>query len=159
MRDMIVNLSDLPSRSASFESQLSKQGIITRKPLVIEEDILFEWALKHFSIGWANEIKKSILSSPVTCWIAQKENVVVGFSCYETSAKGFFGPTGVVADQRGAGIGELLLLKALESMKELGYAYAIIGGVGPADFYAKKVNARIIEGSEKSNIYNHRIKR
>lgn len=30
---------------------------------------------------------------------------------------------------------------------EQGYAYAIIGGVGPAEFYAKAVGAVLIEGS------------
>jgi hypothetical protein len=35
-------------------------------------------------------------------------------------------------------------------MREMGYAYAIIGGVGPAEFYAKVCGARTIEGSERS---------
>jgi len=33
-------------------------------------------------------------------------------------------------------------------MKNLGYAYAIIGGVGPASFYEKAVGAKLIEGSD-----------
>jgi hypothetical protein len=33
-------------------------------------------------------------------------------------------------------------------MKSQGYGYAIIGGVGPAEFYAKTVGAIAIEGSE-----------
>ena len=32
----------------------------------------------------------------------------------------------------------------------MGYAYAIIGGVGPAEFYEKAVNAKVIEGSDVS---------
>ena len=32
-------------------------------------------------------------------------------------------------------------------MFELGYAYGVIGGVGPADFYARAVGAMPIEGS------------
>jgi len=35
----------------------------------------------------------------------------------------------------------VLLLECLRAMRELGYVYAIIGGVGPADFYAKCVGA------------------
>jgi predicted N-acetyltransferase YhbS len=42
---------------------------------------------------------------------------------------------------RGQGLGTVLLLECLRSMKELGYAYAIIGGVGPNEFYAKAVGA------------------
>ncbi|MEX0750197.1 MAG: hypothetical protein WD359_05250 [Dehalococcoidia bacterium] len=33
-------------------------------------------------------------------------------------------------------------------MWELGYAYAIIGGVGPAEFYAKVCGATVIENSD-----------
>jgi hypothetical protein len=33
-------------------------------------------------------------------------------------------------------------------MRELGYAYAIIGAPGPTDFYAKVAGATIIEGSD-----------
>ena len=32
-------------------------------------------------------------------------------------------------------------------MRDDGYAYAIIGGVGPAEYYAKTVGATLIEGS------------
>ena len=33
-------------------------------------------------------------------------------------------------------------------MREQGFGYAIIGGVGPAEYYAKTVRAMLIEGSE-----------
>ena len=52
--------------------------------------------------------------------------------------------------ERGKGIGKVLLIKALESLREMGYAYVIIGGVGPAEFYEKAVNAKVIEGSDVS---------
>ena len=45
-------------------------------------------------------------------------------------------------------IGKALLFNCLEAMKQQGYGYAIIGGVGPAEFYAKTVGAIPIEGSE-----------
>jgi hypothetical protein len=40
-----------------------------------------------------------------------------------------------------------LLLAALHAQRSRGYAYAIIGGVGPAAFYAKVVGAIDIPGS------------
>ena len=46
------------------------------------------------------------------------------------------------------GIGTALLLACLEDMKHAGYGYAIIGGVGPAEYYAKAVGAVPIEGSD-----------
>ena len=45
------------------------------------------------------------------------------------------------------GIGKVLLLKSLYAMREQGYGYAIIGGVGPAEYYARTVNAELIKGS------------
>ena len=49
---------------------------------------------------------------------------------------------------RGLGLGKALLFKALEGLREIGYAYAIIGGVGPRDFYAKVCGAVEIPGSD-----------
>lgn len=46
-----------------------------------------------------------------------------------------------------AGQGEALLVDALQAMAEQGYAYAIIGGAGPMQFYSKTVGAVKIEDS------------
>jgi len=51
-------------------------------------------------------------------------------------------------DLRGSGAGAALLFRCLEGMRELGYAYAIIGGVGPAEFYQRVCGATVIEGSD-----------
>ena len=157
MIDMLVNLYDLPLHSDTLSSKLSEQFLV-RKPLIIEIDMLHDWVRGNFSINWANEVQKALSSHPITCWVAQSGNDLIGFACYETTAKGFFGPTGVLESFRGKGIGEVLLYKSLESLKEMGYAYAIIGGVGPIDYYKQKVNAKIIEGSEVG-IYSHRLRR
>ena len=58
---------------------------------------------------------------------------------------------------RNQGIGKVLLIKSLQGLKNLGYTYGIIGGVGPAAFYEKAVAAKIIEGSEIS-IYQNMLK-
>ena len=49
---------------------------------------------------------------------------------------------------RNGGIGKALLFACLEDMRQQGFGYAIIGGVGPAEFYTKTVGAVPIEGSE-----------
>ena len=48
-----------------------------------------------------------------------------------------------------SGIGAALLYRCLEAMWEMGYAYAVIGGVGPAEFYEKVCGAFLIPGSEQ----------
>ena len=67
--------------------------------------------------------------------------------CWDATAANFFGPTGVHPRARNKGVGKALLFACLEDMRAQGFAYAIIGGVGPAEFYAKAVGAVAIEGS------------
>lgn len=69
----------------------------------------------------------------------------------------FFGPTRVLDEYQGQGIGKALLIKSLEGLRELGYAYAVIGSVGPVEFYAKCCNAIIIPDS-KPGIYKDFLK-
>jgi predicted N-acetyltransferase YhbS len=53
-----------------------------------------------------------------------------------------FGPTGVLESARGKGIGTALLIAALRGLKEMGYAYGVIGGVGPVQFLRKGCRAQ-----------------
>ena len=74
---------------------------------------------------------------------------MLGFACHDTTAPGFFGPTGTAETARGRGIGAALLASTLQAMRMDGYAYAIIGGVGEhvRGFYEKTVGAVVIDGS------------
>jgi len=89
-------------------------------------------------------------NQPMTCFIAIQEGQLIGFSCYDATALGFFGPTGVEESHRGKGTGKALLLAALLDMKLKGYGYAVIGSVGPAEFYTKMVGAVEIPDSTPS---------
>jgi predicted N-acetyltransferase YhbS len=53
----------------------------------------------------------------------------------------------VLESERGKGIGKELLVRSMIGLRELGYAYAIIGGAGPTDFYEKTLGAIPIPGS------------
>jgi GNAT superfamily N-acetyltransferase len=59
-----------------------------------------------------------------------------------------FGPTGVHPAYRGRGIGAAVLVATLRAMADEGYMYAVIGWVGPAEFYARTVGATLIPDSE-----------
>jgi GNAT superfamily N-acetyltransferase len=95
---------------------------------------------------------------PVTVLIATRDDTLLGFACFDTSAKGFFGPTGVDPAARGQGIGEALLLATLRAMREDGYAYAVIGDPGPVEFYKKRLDALEIPGSDPG-IYRGMLRR
>jgi len=157
MKDMLVRLMDLPDISA-LESKLNNEGIIFRRPIPPEKSFVKDWVNSQFGTYWTNEVDAAFSHLPVHCFIAQKGNEILGFACYEATAKNFFGPTGTAENLRGKGIGKVLLIKSLQALKEMGYAYAIIGGVGPADFYKHTVNAVVIENSEIS-IYQNLIRK
>jgi GNAT superfamily N-acetyltransferase len=146
MQDMLVKLYDLPDHSGIIRS-LRKDGITIRRALAAEKSIVIDWVSQHFGTGWASETEVSFSYQPVACFIATQNESVVGFACYDSAYRNFFGPTGVEEALRGKGIGKALLLECLLAMKALGYAYGIIGGVGPAEFYEKAVGAVLIEGS------------
>jgi predicted N-acetyltransferase YhbS len=102
---------------------------------------------RTFSPGWAAECEVAFGHVPPRCFVAMRDDAVVAFACHDVTRRNFFGPTGVARDERGQGIGEALTLATLAAMREDGYAYAIIGGAGPVDFYARVAGAIEIEGS------------
>ncbi|MEM6763937.1 MAG: GNAT family N-acetyltransferase [Bacteroidota bacterium] len=157
MQDMLVKLYELPDYSQE-ERYLSEQGIIIRRPLAPEKHVLTSWIVEHFSLLWKDECELAFSHMPVSVFWAIREQEVLGFACYDTTARNFFGPTGVSPSARGKGIGKVLLWKALKAMRDHGFAYAIIGGVGPASFYEKQVGATLIPGSDPG-IYRGLVKK
>jgi GNAT superfamily N-acetyltransferase len=145
--DMLVKLYALPPSSDVFE-RLSKAGITTRRALAPEKHMVITWVREHFSEHWASEVDVALSRQPVSCFIAVRQKTILGFACHDATCPNFFGPTGVHPNDRNSGIGKALLFNCLEAMKQQGYGYAIIGGVGPAEFYARTVGAIAIEGSE-----------
>jgi GNAT superfamily N-acetyltransferase len=158
MKDMLVRLMDLPDFSDVEKRLGEKEKIIFRRPIGPEKCLVAEWVMEHFGEYWKAEVEVAFSRQPVSCWLAQRGNQILGFACYESTARNFFGPTGTLETERGKGIGKVLLSKSLESLREMGYAYAIIGGVGPAEYYEKTVGAKPIEGSEVS-IYQNLLRR
>ena len=149
--DMLVKLYNVKDDPALME-KLEGEGILLKKAMRTELTLVTSWVKEKFGQGWADECMAGVLQS--TCWIAVKDKEIIGFACYDTTVKGFFGPTGVSEEMRGKGIGKALLLRCMISLREAGYAYAIIGWVGPAEFYSKVVGATPIEDSWPGTYHN-----
>ena len=145
--DMLVKLYDLPD-ARELREQLAQSGISLRRALAPEKHKIVAWVRDNFSDYWASETDVAFSREPVSCFIAVKDGKILGFACHDVTCRNFFGPTGVDPTARKGGVGNALLLACLEDMKHAGYGYAIIGGVGPADYYARAVGAIAIEGSE-----------
>lgn len=146
MMDMLVRLYDLPGIEEELR-KLGKEGILIRRPGVYERHLVADWVGRNFSPKWVSEAKTAFSRQPVSCYIATREKKILGFACYDVTARGFLGPMGVAEESRKSGVGKVLLVSALNALLELGHAYGIIGGVGPAEFYARTVGAMPIEGS------------
>jgi ribosomal protein S18 acetylase RimI-like enzyme len=146
MSDMLVNLYELPKISPHLE-KLRNEEVIIRIPIAYEKHKVVEWVRNTFGPGWASECDVSFSNHPISCFIATERGNIVGFACYDSTCKNFFGPIGIAGQARGRGIGKALLLACLQAMAANGYAYAIIGKAHPAEFYARTVGAIEIEGS------------
>lgn len=154
MPDMLAKLYDLPS-SAVERERLSGEGVVCRRAESYERTEVLAFVHAHFP-AWEDEAAIGFSAVPPTVFIAVEGRSVQGFACYNVTRPDYFGPTGVDAKARGRGIGKVLLLQCLEALAAEGYAYAIIGGVGPAEFYERAVGATLIPGSERG-IYRNRL--
>jgi len=144
--DMLVKLYNL-NYDLSFIDNLKLKGINIRKPIAPEKSVVLNWIKDTFAQAWADEAEAAFMNNPKSIFIATKDNKIIGFACYDATMLNFFGPTGVCQSARGLGIGKALLKACMIDMKLKGYAYAIIGAVGPAEFYEKAVGATKIEDS------------
>lgn len=147
MVDMLVKLYDLPD-GAPLRQQLAGQGVLVRVCRPFEMHAVAEWIASTFSTRWVSEFQVAMAHQPAGCIIATHKRQVIGFACYDATARGFIGPMGVDPVARMGGVGKALLVTALEQMRAMGYGYAIIGGTGPQDFYSRTVGATVIEGSD-----------
>lgn len=146
MTDMLVKLYSLPDVTHALIYQ-HEHGVEIRRALVPERGIVVDWVRQRWGNAWASECDTAFVRQPLTCFVAIENENLVGFSCHEATYKNFFGPYGVDAKCLRRGIGAALLLIALHDMAALGYAYGIIGGAGPLDFFTRVAGAIPIEDS------------
>ena len=155
MPDMLVRLYDLPD-SQALAARLEAEGVHCRRAEPFERSATVRFVTDRWP-AWEDEATAAFARVPPTVIVAIEGERIVGFAAYNATRPDYFGPTGVDEGHRGRGIGTLLLLRALEALAAEGYAYAIIGGVGPAAFYERAVGAILIPGSEPG-IYGGRAR-
>lgn len=156
MPDMLVKLYGLPEVAPPRDA-LAAKGITCRQAESYERTVVLAFVRAHFP-HWADEADAAFAHLPPSLYISTEGGKVTGFAAYNVTRPDYFGPTGVLKTERGGGIGTVLLLQCLHALAAEGYAYAIIGGVGPAAFYEKAVGATVIPGSE-AGIYGTMLPR
>lgn len=150
MTDMLVKLYAIRN-DWNFIGDQESLGITIRKPIGPEKRYVVDWVRRKFMMEpWASETDMAFSNRPISCFIALQKKKLIGFACYDATALGFFGPTGVLKSHRGKGTGKALLMACMLDMKLKGYGYAIIGSIGPGEFYRKAVGAVEIPDSTPS---------
>jgi len=147
---MLARLYDLPDAAPTLE-RIARAGLRLRRADPWDRLRLRGFIRENFQDVWAMEAERAFSSTPISCYLGLQGPEIVGFAVYECTRRDYFGPTGVREDLRGSGLGTALLLACLNSMREMGYAYAIIGGVGPAEFYEKTIGATVIPGAIRAS--------
>lgn len=145
MQDMLVKLYELPEFASTAVPKNNEIQI--RRAMAPDKIRILDWVRINSGDSACGECDVCFSNNPISCFIATKGKEIIGYACYDATALNFFGPTRVMDCEQGNGVGRVLLLRSLDSMRANGYAYAIIGGVGPAEFYEKTVGATLIENS------------
>lgn len=143
---MLVKLYELPALEPA-RAALAAEGVVCRRAESYERKHVIPFVREHWP-HWVDEASAAFGQVPPTLYFAAEGSRVIGFAAYNAARPNYFGPTGVDETQRKRGVGKVLLLQCLHALAAEGYAYAIIGGVGPAEFYARSVGATLIPGSD-----------
>jgi mycothiol synthase len=142
--DMAVNLCGAELDTTADESRLAAAGIAVRRASPAEAHAVVAW-LREGPWGqsaWPDEAASALARDPVGCHVASREDYL-GFACHGAVRRGWFGPMGTLDTERGRGIGAVLLKRCLADMRAAGLRTARIGWVGPVQFYANAVDARV----------------
>ncbi|MBI3157657.1 MAG: hypothetical protein HYZ20_19940 [Burkholderiales bacterium] len=146
-------------------------AVTLRKPIGPEHDLIVAWVGREFGPGWASEACVALGNRPVSLFVAVESApgdrmpattqaaapsaatttepaarpgptpALLGFACYDATARGMVGPIGVADAARGRGVGAALLRACLRDMHAAGYAYAVAGGVGAPGFFRRVAGA------------------
>jgi len=140
MADMLVKLYNLPDYN-NLILKLEKEGISICRAMAPDKYLILPWIEEHSTLSAKGEVDVCFSRTPISLFIAYRDSTILGYACYNATQLNFFGPTKVLEKEQKKGIGKVLLFRCLQALRNEGYAYAIIGGVGPKEFYKKTFNA------------------
>jgi GNAT superfamily N-acetyltransferase len=145
VRDMLVRLHRVPPADVAMR-RVRAAGVTLRRAQADDVARYASLVEREFATSWHGALDISLTRPGPTAFVANADGDLIGFALWDIGYRGYFGPTGVVEAWRGRGVGAALLLSALDAMRVAGYAYAVIGKVGPAEFYTHVCGAELIAG-------------
>ena len=93
-----------------------------------------------FSKGWAFEMRRAHSQSGGVHIATRRESqALAGFAAHDgnNAGRGWFGPTGTLAEHRGRGLGAALLMACLLDVRNAGHTHCQVAWIGPREFYDK----------------------
>ena len=149
---MLVDLTDHSFDTPDESTVLAAAGVdLLNRQGTSEDD--HAWIRRTFHGRWHEE------AAAGWNWVTRGTHGTVGFATYgqhsirfwwldawwDRPDVGIFGPMGVDRKMRGLHLGVVLARRALHSLKEMGFAHAVIPAVGPVEFYERYCGARVVE--------------
>jgi N-acetylglutamate synthase-like GNAT family acetyltransferase len=151
-RDMLVPLLALPDPAPAI-ARAARVGVRVRRARAWEGPALHSFITSQgFARTWAPESANAFARQPISVFLAERDGTIAGFAAYDCGLRGIFGPTGVAPAERASGVASALLLRTLADMRAAGYAYAIIGAVGPDEFYERACGAVLLPSAWPSYV-------
>lgn len=108
-----------------------------------DQPAALEFINGQFGRAWRVEVERAFEHPRPTLFIARRRGQIVGFSAHDCNNRGlgFFGPEGVVPEERGRGLGRNLLLASLADLRDMGFERTIIAWAAAHDFYRRVAGA------------------
>ena len=135
MTDMLVKLYELPALEPHLE-RARAAGVDIRRALPPEKHHILAWIRERFGEAWVSEADVSCNAKPPTCFVAVRDGALLGFSCYDATGLGMFGPIGVDGRREEPASARRCWSHACTRWLPALF-YAVIGGVGPAEVLRK----------------------
>jgi ribosomal protein S18 acetylase RimI-like enzyme len=131
---------NLPEPRSKFENYRISRALYD------DLDNLVDYIKHNHSGVWQIEATLSFANDPCTTFLVKDEKgTVVGFASHSIGFPGSFGPTGVLKELRGRGIGGALLKWCMKDLQDQGIKESIIRWVegDTMKFYSKSIGARV----------------
>ena len=141
---MITNLDQDFDTKKDEEEAKNKFDITIKRANNNDKTKVFDLIDNEFPL-WHQELELAYSKNINPTHIAILDKKVIAFSNHSCNNVGtsWFGPMGTTKEAQGKGLGEILLKRCLQDLKDAGFKEAIIPWVGPIGFYFTKVGAEV----------------
>ena len=142
--NMSVDLSAPVYDMAGAERRVASHGLVVRRAGPGDRASLSSLLAAHWP-SWQAEVDRALCNEPATVFLCERDGETLAFAAWDANNRGtgWFGPMGTAPEARRRGLGQLLLFRCLDDIRESGLAYATIPWVDPVEFYRHCAGAAV----------------